>query len=368
MVLTTRGVHAQAERPPTPSSSQILFVANGQGASVQAFRVASDGQMTEVAGSPFAAPPNVNLLRVAPDRQTLIASAAEGLSAPTSTLAVYHITTAGALVDTGTEVTLSGSTRQFAFVTRDGQTFVYVPTAANPGGDRIHGFARTGTGPATAVAELPWSPLAVNLPSGFMLFGGAAASPDGALLFQVGYSASEELLEVGPEGSLTPRGDFVNSAGGATNVVTSPDGMNVYVSDDSVPPGAGNGIHGLSITPTGDVVPLAGSPFLVPGSGTPSHLAISPNGRFLAMGADSGELVQVMRRALDGSLTLAGTLQFFQTPGAVACGNRFLFTLATEQSTGARQVLVYRFAEDGPPVGPIESVEVDADARGLVLR
>jgi len=201
-----------------------------------------------------------------------------------------------------------------------------------------------------------------------MFLGAAAATPDGALLFQAGYSASEELFSVAQDGSLTPHGNFVNSAGGATNVITSPDGMHVYVSDDSEPPGGTNAVHALGITPTGDIVPLAGSPFHLPGSGTPSHLAISPNGRFLAMGLDAGELVQALLRAPNGSLTLMGTLAFSQTPGAVACGNSFLFTLATEESTGVRHVLVYRFVEGGTPAGPIESVEVGADARDLVLR
>jgi len=53
-VFMMQGVRAQ--EPPVPAARQLLFVANGLGASIQAFRVLAGGELQEVPGSPFPAP------------------------------------------------------------------------------------------------------------------------------------------------------------------------------------------------------------------------------------------------------------------------------------------------------------------------
>lgn len=346
-------------RPGHPVAMRpFLAVADGAGASIRMFSVGPDGALQPVPSSPFAAQPGVETVRFCGE-QTLVASAQSPsqIGAP-STLQVFHVSETGVLIPAGGVVPIPKSARPWASVHPGARKFLFVPTAGLPD-DRLYGFELVGRGPGTSLDPLPWSPQPL---AGLMLFGGAAATPDGRFLYQVGYSNSMSGYAVSPDGSLAAFDVHGAAVGQLTNALVSPDGRHLYCTRDANP----DQVAGFAIGPAGGLTALPGSPYPLPGeSNFPGHIAITPNGRFVVVGSD-GDLVTVLSRSASGALgsVAVATLHFSQTPGAVVCDDEHLFVIG-EDALGVMHVFVYRFAN--LPGDPVQAAIVPAGARDLAL-
>jgi hypothetical protein len=341
------------------SARPLLVVANGSGASLGVFAIGEDGAPQEVPGSPFPALAGVDTVRFCGE-QTLVTSASSGPNiGDPSTLEVFHVTTAGRLEPGSGVVPIPKDVRPWASVRRGARSFLFVPAAGLPG-DRLYGFEITGQGSALSLDPLPWSPQPL---AGLMLTGGAAATPLGEFLYQVGYSNSMSAYAIGADGSLTAF-DVHNAAiGQLTNAVVSSDGRHLYCPRDFNP----DHLAGFAIGPGGGLTALPGSPYpLAPASNDPTHVATTPDGRFVIGGSGGGGVITVFARSPNGNLSSVpgGILSFAECPGAVACDDERLFVIA-DDAFDTRRVFVYRFAS--LQSGPVHSVPVPPDARDLAL-
>jgi 6-phosphogluconolactonase (cycloisomerase 2 family) len=232
--------------------------------------------------------------------------------------------------------------------------------AASFAGDRLHEFELVGRGPNAHLEPLPWSPLPLT---GLMLFGGAAATPDGERVYQMGYSNSFRGFALGADGSLTPLNLQAAEQGQLTNAAVSPDGRQLYCTRDTHP----DFVVGYSIAPSGGLSELPSSPFVLPASSSfPSHIVLSPNGQFVVAGSSGGNAVTVMRRQQDGQLVISagGALVLGGAPGAVACDDEHLFVLGND-TAGVAHVFVFELAN--VQSGPTHAAVVPTGARDLTL-
>jgi 6-phosphogluconolactonase len=143
-----------------------------------------------------------------------------------------------------------------------------------------------------------------------------AISPTGNFLFVVNDDGSIAVLSIGTNGALTEVGGATVSLGTGvtpTSVVVEHSGRFLYVADP-----AHNAVLGFSISTTGALAPISGSPFA--GGSLPSGLGADPQGAFLfAANAGSNDVSAYLIDANSGALAaVAGSP--FPTGGVGSTG------------------------------------------------
>jgi 6-phosphogluconolactonase len=264
---------------PTAQSTSLAFVTNSGSGTVSAFMINSNGALSAIAGSPFAAAAGAEFMAFDPMHKLLLVSnqAANSLSA-------FSVDTA-----TGTLTAVSGS----PFATGARPTAVAVDAAgrfafvANQAANSIAVFAIATNGTLTPVAGSPFpasSPygLSVN-PAGNVLY--ATNFPDS----QVSDLNTVSAFSIAGNGTLiaVPGSPFVdaNSTSGFTaaiSILADPSGKFVFVGDhmaESVVP--------FNVNPaSAALTPASALPTPAAACGTSCHnnplrLAVDPADKFL---------------------------------------------------------------------------------------
>ena len=183
----------------------------------------------------------------------------------------------GPLVPLAGTPVATGATTNGVLVSPDART-VYV---TNVGDDTVGAYSIGATGVPTKIADAT----AGNQPTGM------AMSPDGAFLLAGNRDGDTggtiSVFSVAANGALTPVGLPVNpGVFGPRGIVFTPDGKFVYAMGRRGPQGGGAGssdtaIATLTLSDSGALVPVAGSPMFINGQVAGFGLTISPDGKHL---------------------------------------------------------------------------------------
>ena len=264
---------------PTAQSTSLAFVTNSGSGTVSAFMINSNGTLSAIAGSPFAAGAGAEFMAFDPMHKLLLVS-----NQTANSLSAFSVNTA-----TGTLTAVSGSpfatgARPTAVAVDGAGRFVFV---ANQAGNSIAVFTIGTNGVLTPVAGSPFpasSPygLSVN-PAGNVLY--ATNFPDS----QVSDLNTVSAFSIAGNGTLTavPGSPFVdaNSTSGfaaAISILADPSGKFVFVGDhmaESVVP--------FNVNPaSAALTPASTLPTPAAACGTSCHnnplrLAVDPADKFL---------------------------------------------------------------------------------------
>jgi 6-phosphogluconolactonase (cycloisomerase 2 family) len=217
-------------------------------------------------------------------------------------------------------------------------TFLYVAnngSVQNVGGS-ISGFAvDTATGNLMPVPGSPFKagegPSAIAAdPQGRLVFVGEDESVPGARGSNCTLTRSALLSETvdRSSGVLTQTGRITLDGVCVRAVAVDPTSKHLYVGMTVFGSSAGE-IQGFSIGPSGSLTQVPGSPFHV--NGSPSGIAVHPNGKFVYAATDSGLLV-LTRDPTTGTLVQSGDFNTPKVKLALNPGGTFL--AATELNTG----------------------------------
>lgn len=274
------------------AEARTVYVANNASGTVSALRIAADGSLSPVAGSPFAATPFPAGLSIAPDGSTLVAARREMAGA----LAAFTPAPDGGLTPKAGTAPATGSIPIYTTVEPTGR-FAYAVNNTGAPTRNVSGFALAGGGMPTSLGA-PFAAPGVALL-------GVAASPDGRFVY-VGTGPASGLAgySIGTDGLLSPLpgSPFVIESANPQGMVASPDGRFLFVGDATE-----NQIVTISVSANGipskiDATDLPG------GSQSPANLAITPDGRYLysANQDDTDRSISTYAVADNGSLVAVG--------------------------------------------------------------
>ncbi|MET9216164.1 MULTISPECIES: lactonase family protein [unclassified Nocardia] len=314
------------------ASSRFLITAGTASMGISVLRVADDGTLSTVPGSPFPTGFGVLSLVVAPDGRTVYVPHAgdAGVSG-------YRLDDDGALRPIpGADITVGGPPTSAA-LSPDG-TRLFVVVGGAPG--HVESFAVTPSGElvATGATAVPVD--------GFSAVGMARVDPSGRFLRVVTYLGNTlSTYAIAPDGALTPLGATAVELGPVAPGFT-PDGRYLYVSNEF-----GFGLSGFAVGEDGRLTPTPGSPY--PTHGVPHGAVPTADGTRLyvpnAMGTsiagfdvhDDGRLTELLGSPYAGP---GGTL-----PGQVALHpdgtTLYLVDVLTAQVT--TRVHTYTIRPDG---------------------
>lgn len=256
---------------PVTYTPKFVYAANSDDNNISTYATdAENGSLTPVTGSPFAldgpagSDPQAFSVAIDPIEKFEYVVEYNG-NGPNGYIAAYNVNfLTGALTFTSASPFAIGDQPRWVSVDPSGR-FLY---ATNAFSDNISGFSiDRNSGNLAALSASPYStgpatnPWAVAIdPSGqFLLVSKQAAN-------QVECFAIDSV-----SGNLNP----VSSAVTGTppqGLAVDPSGRFVYVS-------AVDGIHGYTLSPSGSLAGIAGSPFMA--GGDPVALAVDPTGRFV---------------------------------------------------------------------------------------
>ncbi|MEV6062808.1 beta-propeller fold lactonase family protein [Nocardia asteroides] len=327
--------------PPAPAAAanpRFLVVAGTASMGVGVLRVADDGTLTNVPGSPFPTGFGVLSVVLAPDGRTVYVPHVGDFG-----VTGYRLDDNGTLRPVpGADITVGGPPTA-ATLSPDGrQLFVVVGGA--PGHVESYAVAPSGALTATGAPTVPVD--------GFSAVGMARVDPSGRFLRVVTYlgnTLSNYAIE--PNGTMTPLGATAVKLGPVAPGF-SPDGRHLYVSNEfgfdlsgftieengqltptpgspypthGVPHGAvvtadsgrlyvpnamGQSIAGFQVGADGRLVELPGSPYAAPAATLPGQVALHPDGRTLylvdVLTAQVTTRVHTYTMGTDGSLTPSG--------------------------------------------------------------
>ncbi len=224
----------------TTPNSQFLYAANAGSSNISAFGIASNGALSPVAGSPFAAGGTPDGIKVSPDGRYL-AVALQGVNQ----VAVFSIGLTGALT-------------------------------AVPGSP----FAVGGSGNAAGVD--------INCASNLLFAAEASGGP-----------TIVSVQSIDSNGALSPIAGSPFTFGGIDSnvIVLSPDDLHAFVSNQF-----SNTITALDVASGGSLTQVAGSPFANPGGLVVSGMATNQAGTFL-YAANAFGVVTGFSIAGNGALT-----------------------------------------------------------------
>ncbi|MCC6873717.1 MAG: beta-propeller fold lactonase family protein [Sandaracinaceae bacterium] len=253
----------------------FLYVANYEGDTISGFEVGEDGALTEVSGSPFAAPSRgFTLALAAPDR--IYMPTGNGAGATNQILSFTIDWSTGALV-AGTPLATTRADGSYGIAATPSGAFLYVnqPDAAGT----VAGYA---VGTSGALTPLAGSPFAADGDLAQL-----AMAPSGELLYVAGAQRNRVFgMRIGASGALTPvpQGSVTTGPGAADyaenpqHLAVHPGGRFLYVGNFA----SGN-VAAFAIDPnTGDLTEMAGSPFAA-ATGV-CALAFDRQGQFLYAG------------------------------------------------------------------------------------
>ncbi|MGA2639719.1 MAG: beta-propeller fold lactonase family protein [Spirochaetia bacterium] len=243
---------------------RFLYVANYWSCDVSAFSVGSDGALSQLSGSPFAAAPSgyPYSIAVSPNSSFLYVA-----NSNTSNISAYSIGSNGALTQLAGSPFAAGSGPEGVVVSPNG-SFLYV---ADSGVGKVSGYSINADGTLTPLSGSPFA--AGPYPSGI------AISPNGSFLY-VTNSGSKAVagFSIGSDGALTQLSGSPFTAGSgavASAAVVSPNGSFLYLASLT-----NSKVYAFSIDSGGGLGQLSSSPFALAGQDY-GGIAVTPNGSFL---------------------------------------------------------------------------------------
>jgi len=301
-------------------TGKFLYVANILSDNVSGYSIASDGTLTPIPGSPFPAASGAVSVAVDPTGKFLYVpscgSDCSG-SGPGSIVAFTITAGTGVLVPVpGSPFAAGMAPYEMAFGTPDGSpsggTFAY---AANHNSNNISAFSIQ---PSGALSAVPGSPFAAGN-------GSYALSVDAghSRLFVVNtYSNDLSIYVMHLDGSLFQIPNSTTPTGGFTSSVAYDGNQHVYVAGIS-------GVYGFTEN-NFPLAPIAGSPFT--GGTAPNCVRVDPSGKFLyAVNEASNNVSAFSISSSTGILAPIGTFPAGHSPYSIAL-------------TGASQALTWNLA------------------------
>jgi hypothetical protein len=330
-------------RPP----ASLLYVLNDASpASISAFTIAADGTLSILPGAPFPAGGN-SVFNHHPDALKLCGGFLYAALATSNVIAGFSADANGALtplpgspfaaaattVSLGCnrtnnvlfQSTFSTDIRRYTVSPNGALTLLGVTTAGpstlgmslDPVHDRLFvaGWQNNlnvfslddATGTLTAVQGSPVATGGINH--------SAAVSPDGKLVATEGV-ANVRMWSVSDSGAVSavPGSPFADTSGcTVVGLAWSPDGRRLFVGHRNCNPGK---VSVYSVAPSGALTEIAGSPFAT-GGDSPVSLVVDSNGERLFAGhMAGGGKIAVMSIGADGSLTPVAGSPFANPAGA----------------------------------------------------
>ncbi|MCP2288821.1 lactonase family protein [Nocardia amikacinitolerans] len=322
-----------AHAAPAEDAPRYLLVGGTGSSNISVLRVAGDGGLSQVPGSPFGSDTGSLTLELTPDGHRVYTG---------------HVVS-GSII--GYDLGADGSLHEIAGSRIDfGEPVIGV--TITPDGRRL--FATVG-GVVTEVRSFDITAAGLLVPTGApatRVEGVSALSlpvltPDARTLFVSSFVAGTvAAFAVGADASLSPLGAPLATGERPALPAVTPDGRFLYISNEGT-----NNVSGYAIAPDGSLSPAPGSPY--PTGGTPHGTAITADSRRLYLPASTGGEVDGFAIGADGALTALpgspypappGTL-----PGRVVLGpaERQLYVIDTLTVRGASRVHIYDIAADG---------------------
>lgn len=322
-----------AHAAPAAEAPRYLLVAGAGSSNIGVLRVAPDGGLTPVAGSPFASGTGSLTLEITPDGRRVYTG---------------HVVS-GAII--GYDLAADGTLREIAgsridfgepvigvTITPDGRRlFVTVGGVAN----EVRSYDITATGvlvPTGAEPTRVEGMSALSLP---------VLTPDARTLFVSSFVAGTvAAFAVGADASLTPLGTPLATGERPALPTVTPEGRFLYISNEGT-----NDVSGYVIAADGRLSPAPGSPYAT--GGTPHGTAITADSRRLYLPASTGGQVEGFAIGADGALTALPGSPYPTPAGALpgrvvlAPGERQLYVVDTLTTQGSARVHTYDIAPDG---------------------
>ncbi|GEM29578.1 hypothetical protein NN3_05850 [Nocardia neocaledoniensis NBRC 108232] len=313
-------------------NSEFLLMGGTATGNVAVMRIADDGGLTAVAGSPFGAGPGVLSVAAAPDSRNVYVTQV-GAQRVTG----YHLDDNGtAHPIPGGEVAFSGGPVVTSILTPDGR-FLFIGAGGVPG--RLSTYAVSPTGALTFLRE--------TTVEGFAVFPMVTVDPNGRYLRFT--SAADALIHsyaIGPDGELTSLGAPVPGGRLPVNPGYTPDGRFVYVSNEQ-----GSNVSGFAIGDDGRLTPTPGSPY--PTGGMPHAAEVTSDGRFVYIPEVAGGAVAGFSIGSDGALTALPGSPFKPPagsfPGLVKLSDdeRHLYVADCLPATVTTKIHIFDVGDDG---------------------
>ncbi|MFI7529236.1 lactonase family protein [Nocardia salmonicida] len=262
--------------------SQFLLMGGTATGNVAVMRIADDGGLSTVGGSPFNAGPAVLSVAAAPDSRNVYVTQV-GAQRVTG----YRLDNNGAAHPIpGGEVAFSGGPVVTSILTPDGR-FLFIGAGGTPG--RLSTYAVSPAGALTFLRE--------TTVDGFAIFPMVTVDPNGRYLrFTSAADAKIHSYAIGADAELTALGDPVPGGTLPVNPGYTPDGRFVYVSNEQ-----GSNVSGFAIGADGRLTPTPGSPYAT--GGMPHAAEVTSDGRYVYIPEVAGGAVAGFRIGPDGALT-----------------------------------------------------------------
>ncbi|MFI6572324.1 lactonase family protein [Nocardia fluminea] len=270
--------------PPAAAAagSRFMIVAGTASMGISVVRVADDGTLSPVPGSPFPTGFGVLSLVIAPDGRTVYVPHAGDFG-----VTGYRLDDGGTLHPIpGADITVGGPPTA-ATLSPDG-TQLFVVVGGAPGHVQSYAVAASGALTPSGAATVPVD--------GFSAVGMAAVDPDGRFLRVVTYLGNTmSSYAIEPNGTMTPLGPTTVKLGPVAPGFT-PDGRHLYVSNEF-----GFDLSGFVIGEDGQVTPTPGSPY--PTHGVPHGAVVTADGTRLYVPNAMGQSIAGFDVHEDGRLT-----------------------------------------------------------------
>jgi 6-phosphogluconolactonase len=263
-----------------PSRAQFAYVVDAGSNSVSAYKIASNGALTPVPGSPFQAGQNLGSAAVDPRGKFAYVTGSSNVLG-FGVVSAFRIGHNGALKPVSGSPFPAGQAPVSVAVDPTGK-FAYVANLNSnvPGFGAVSAFSISSNG---ALTPVPGSPFQAGLDPESL-----AVDPLGKFAYvanlnsNVPGSGTVSAFSIGANGALTPVPGSPFPAGFAPHSVTvDPAGKFAYVANEF-----SNNISAYSISPNGALTPVPGSPFATIGE-DPVSVVVDPTGQF-AYAADFG--------------------------------------------------------------------------------
>jgi 6-phosphogluconolactonase len=264
---------------PTAQSTSLAFVTNSGSGTVSAFMINSNGALSPIAGSPFAAGAGAEFMAFDPVHKLLLVS-----NQIANSLSAFSVNTASGMLTAVPGSPFTTGSRPTAVAVDSAGRFVFV---ANQAGNSIAVFSIGSNGVLTPVAG---SPFAASSPYGL------SVNPSGSVLYATNFPDTQisdlntvSAFSVASTGTLSavtgsPFADANSTSGFASgiSILADPSGRFVFVGDhmaESVVPFSVNSVS-AALTPV-SALPTPAAACGVSCHHNPLRLAVDPADKFL---------------------------------------------------------------------------------------
>jgi DNA-binding beta-propeller fold protein YncE len=265
-----------------------VYVANISSGSVSAYSIGSGGGLSPISGSPFAGGVGPLGVAVTPDGEHLYVT-----NVNSKNVSAYSIGSGGGLSPISGSPFATGTEPWGVAVAPDGEHLYVV----NRGPGSVSAYS---IGSGGGLSPVPGSPFPTGTAPGDIASNGVAVTPDGKHLYvtNMGGGGSVTAFSITPSGGLIPvAGSPFDAGATARPISVSPDGEHLYVGNHS-----SDDISMYSIGADGALSPLAGSPFAIPVG--PLGLTVTPDGAHLYVAhVNAGNNVRGYSIGPDGGLS-----------------------------------------------------------------